>query len=58
MHAMEVISHAGVDSRTITLNDQARQQLKYHFNATFHPSQAPSGIGRMHDGARDGIVQK
>ena len=45
---MKVIRHAGVDSRMIILDDQARQQVTFtsncHFNATFHPSQASLGI--------------
>ena len=37
---MKVIRHAGVDSRMIILDDQARQQKTLHLNATFHPSWA------------------
>ena len=48
---MKVIRHAGVDSRMIILDDQARQQMTRHFNATFRPSRASSGIP---DEARDG----
>ena len=41
---MKVIRHAGVNSRMIILDDQARQQMTLHFNTTFRPSQASSGI--------------
>ena len=41
---MKVIRHAGVDSRMIILDDQARQQMTLHFNATFRPSWASSGM--------------
>ena len=43
---MKVIWHAGVDSRMIILDDQARQQITCHchFNATFHPSRASTAV--------------
>ena len=41
---MKVIRHAGVDSRMIILDDQARQQMTLHFNAMFHPSWALLGM--------------
>ena len=41
---MKVIRHAGVDSRMIILDNQASQQMTHHFNVTFCPSQALSGI--------------
>ena len=39
---MKVIRHVGVNSRMISLDDQACQQITNHFNATFHPSRASS----------------
>ena len=37
---MKVIRHAGVDSRMIILDNQARLQKTLHLNATFRPSWA------------------
>ena len=42
---MKVIRHAGITSRRVTLDDQARQQITNHFNAPRHcmPDEARSG---------------
>ena len=44
---MKVIRHAGVDSRMIIMDDQARQQMNLPFNAIFRLSRALSGIQRL-----------
>ena len=47
---MKVIRHAGVDSRMIILDDQARQQMTLHF----HLSLQCNVLACMPDEARDG----
>ena len=38
---MKVIRHAGVDSRMIILDDQARQQMILHFQLSFQCNVSP-----------------
>ena len=52
---MKVIRHAGVDSRMIILDDQARQQMTRHFLiVTSMQRFAHHGLHCMPDEARDG----
>ena len=49
---MKVIRHAGVDSRMIILDDQARQQMTLHFQLSIQCNVLP--ITSMPDEAHDG----
>ena len=52
---MKVIRHAGVDSRMIILDDQARQQMTRHFLiVTSMQRFAHHGLRQAYDEARDG----
>ena len=50
---MKVIRHAGVDSRMIILDDQARQQMTLHLQLSLQCNVSPI-MGCMPDEARDG----
>ena len=41
MTGMKVIRHAGVDSRMIILDDQARQQMTLHFQLSLQCNVSP-----------------